>query len=535
MHVLSGTCGFPVMRLSVLRSSERRLAHGAAILLVGGLVSGCSSDAMRFTYDQDGMFTGATNNQRQMIAPEQPFPGDNPTTVAGVDGAHTGSINREAVKPVDLSTKSVTKTELAPVAGTKVAPADSKPLVKVSEPAGVDKTVTGTVAKTDATNEPAALESDPVGWSRAGGTQVTAKEGETIYNLSRRFGVPADVLMKMNGLSDANGLRAGQKIIIPTYVYNSKAPVSAPDSNPKVAGAKSSRGVKTDEPADKLPAGTPPADKVAVLPKTPKLKEGETAQPTESTADKTAEKVETKKLDTDKVAKTGSGAYTVQAGDTLSKIAKKNGVSVVALKQANGLNDGLLKIGQTLKLPAAGEKMAVAPAVDPIITGAAGPAKKAVDSGEIAGYTPPKKAEKTVEDADVDTASVAPDSTGIGKMRWPVRGRVVSSYGKGSGRSNDGIDIAVPEGTPVKAAENGVVIYAGDGLKDFGNTVLVRHENGLVTVYGHASELKVKRGEKVKRGQEIATSGMSGTTDAPKLHFEVRKDSAPVDPGTYLE
>ena len=116
-----------------------------------------------------------------------------------------------------------------------------------------------------------------------------------------------------------------------------------------------------------------------------------------------------------------------------------------------------------------------------------------------------------------------------------MRGRVISSYGSGGGKSNDGIDIAVPEGTPVKAAENGVVIYAGDGLKDFGNTVLVRHENGLVTVYGHASSLEVKRGEKVKRGQEIARSGMSGTTDAPKLHFEVRKDSAPVDPSTFLE
>nr|MBA3447839.1 M23 family metallopeptidase [Pseudaminobacter sp.] len=116
-----------------------------------------------------------------------------------------------------------------------------------------------------------------------------------------------------------------------------------------------------------------------------------------------------------------------------------------------------------------------------------------------------------------------------------VRGRVISGYGKGAGKANDGIDIQVPQGTPIKAAENGVVIYAGDGLKEFGNTVLVRHENGLVTVYGHASELDVKRGEQVKRGQQIAKSGMSGTTDAPKLHFEVRKDSAPVDPATYLE
>ena len=87
-------------------------------------------------------------------------------------------------------------------------------------------------------------------------------------------------------------------------------------------------------------------------------------------------------------------------------------------------------------------------------------------------------------------------------MRWPVRGRVISGFG--AARQEDGIDIAVPEGTPVKAAENGVVIYAGDGLKEFGNTVLVRHENGLVTVYGHASQIEVQRGEKVKRGQEIA-------------------------------
>src|SRR5690606_5358717 len=99
----------------------------------------------------------------------------------------------------------------------------------------------------------------------------------------------------------------------------------------------------------------------------------------------------------------------------------------------------------------------------------------------------------------------------------------------------DGIDIQVPEGTPVKAAENGVVIYAGDGLKEFGNTVLVRHDNGLVTVYGHASELKVSRGDKVKRGQQIASSGMSGVADSPRLHFEVRKNSAPVDPTTFLE
>jgi murein DD-endopeptidase MepM/ murein hydrolase activator NlpD len=229
------------------------------------------------------------------------------------------------------------------------------------------------------------------------------------------------------------------------------------------------------------------------------------------------------------------GTYTVQQGDTLSSIARKTGVGTTALKQANGMKDGLLKIGQTLKVPAGGTVQAAAakpttakPAVDPVTTATTPPAAKTTET--LASYTPPKKDAKVIQQAEDDDA-VAPDATGIGKMRWPVRGRVISGFGSGK----DGVDIAVPEGTPIKAAENGVVIYAGDGLKEFGNTVLVRHENGLVTVYGHASSIEVQRGQKVKRGQEIALSGMSGTTDSPKLHFEVRKNSAPVDPSGYLE
>ena len=132
--------------------------------------------------------------------------------------------------------------------------------------------------------------------------------------------------------------------------------------------------------------------------------------------------------------------------------------------------------------------------MDQVTTGATAPAVKpgavAKSDQAAAAATPPKKAEKVIDDAEKDAAA-APDATGIGRMRWPVRGRVISGFGSGGGKNGDGIDIAVPEGTPVKAAENGVVIYAGDGLKEFGNTVLVRHEDGLVTVYGHASELKV--------------------------------------------
>ena len=121
-------------------------------------------------------------------------------------------------------------------------------------------------------------------------------------------------------------------------------------------------------------------------------------------------------------------------------------------------------------------------------------------------------------------------------FRWPVRGRVIAGFGpKPNGQQNDGINVAVPEGTPIKAAEDGVVAYAGNELKGYGNLVLVRHSNGYVTAYAHASEILVKRGDPVKRGQMIAKAGQTGNVAAPQLHFEIRKGSTPVDPMPFLD
>jgi murein DD-endopeptidase MepM/ murein hydrolase activator NlpD len=126
-------------------------------------------------------------------------------------------------------------------------------------------------------------------------------------------------------------------------------------------------------------------------------------------------------------------------------------------------------------------------------------------------------------------------STGAPQFRWPVRGRVISGFGPiPNGQQNDGINLAVPEGTQVRAAEDGVVAYSGNELKGYGNLVLVRHSDGYVTAYAHASELMVKRGDNVKRGQVIAKSGATGSVNAPQLHFEIRKGSSPVDPTKYL-
>ena len=116
-----------------------------------------------------------------------------------------------------------------------------------------------------------------------------------------------------------------------------------------------------------------------------------------------------------------------------------------------------------------------------------------------------------------------------------MRGRVITGFGpKTSGGQNDGINVAVPEGTPIKAAEDGVVAYAGNELKGYGNLVLVRHSNGFVTAYAHASELTVKKGETMKRGQVIGKAGATGNVTSPQLHFEVRKGATPVDPTQYL-
>jgi murein DD-endopeptidase MepM/ murein hydrolase activator NlpD len=117
------------------------------------------------------------------------------------------------------------------------------------------------------------------------------------------------------------------------------------------------------------------------------------------------------------------------------------------------------------------------------------------------------------------------------EFRWPARGRIIQAYGAGG---NDGINIALPEGTSVKAAEAGIVAYAGNDLKGYGNLVLIRHPNGFVTAYANNGEIDVKRGETVKRGQVIAKSGESGNVASPQLHFELRKGSTPVDPTQYL-
>lgn len=513
------------------------LKRGAALIVLGSLVAGCSSDVSRFTDTK--IFTGSTANQRAIIeAPEnQPYPGD-VIEPAATDGTYTGSVNREALKPVDLTRNDVERSQLDPVTIDE-SRTDRETTVartrdhseSLLEPAGsvrnIDPVETGSVAAKTDRPVPLGDETGDGGWTATGGTQVTLRKNETIYNLSRRFGVPVKAILKVNGIKDPTSVAAGSKIVIPTYVYSRNAPISAPDNDPKVAKANSGRGERTNEPEKKAPTPAPSPEREAILPANAKSRDRET----------TIASNETKSSKSDAISGT---KHKVVSGDTLYDIARKYGTTTERLKNANGLSSGLIRVGQTLRIPAKNETVVakVPDGVDPIVTGTAGPAVgKSRKTNRLPKYTPPtkKKTGELIQEAKADVVGT-PDDSGIGKMRWPARGRVINAYGSvEGGRKNDGIDIALPSGTPVKAAENGVVIYAGDGLKEFGNTVLVRHEDGLVTVYGHASSVSVSRGDKVKRGQEIARSGMSGSADVPKLHFEVRDKSVPVDPAKYLQ
>jgi murein DD-endopeptidase MepM/ murein hydrolase activator NlpD len=231
--------------------------------------------------------------------------------------------------------------------------------------------------------------------------------------------------------------------------------------------------------------------------------------------------------------------HTVGPGETLGSVARKYRVSAREIAVANGTTpETPLKVGTRLTIPvrigarpgaAADGPRPGAPAVaqtkpgQQTYTPAAAP-------GKLASETAPNiRLASPVETPSAEAPNGAP------AFRWPARGRIINNFGaRVNGSPNDGIDLAVPEGTQVRSAEDGVVAYAGNELKGYGNLVLVRHANGFVSAYANASELLVKRNDQVHKGQVILKSGQTGNAAAPQLHFEIRKNSAPVDPMQYL-
>jgi len=253
----------------------------------------------------------------------------------------------------------------------------------------------------------------------------------------------------------------------------------------------------------------------------------------------------------------GEGVHVVAAGETLSSIAHHYRRSRTAIAKANNIEpDAKLHIAQRLIIPGGrpmtahiGALEPTTPArplasqggVTPALAQEADPGPPPSPPSAVVAAAPTGSARVTTATTseplgdDVATEKSGPGSVAAPQFRWPVHGRIISGFGpKTAGQPNDGINLAVPEGTAVKAADDGVVAYAGNELKGYGNLILVRHQNGFVTAYANASELMVRRGDPVKRGQVIARSGQTGTVTSPQLHFEIRKGATPVDPTQYL-
>ncbi len=330
-------------------------------------------------------------------------------------------------------------------------------------------------AAAPATSTAHAVGGSAAGWSAAGGTPVVVANGDTLDTLSRRYGVPSAALLSANGLSSPADVKSGMRIVVPVYNAGGRAVASAP------AAAKESAAKTVADSSAKAKKG---AEHVA------EADDGDTPVKAKKAEDK-ARKAEDRK-----------------AGDKAAEKAKSE-PKTPDVKSATKTEPAQVAKAEPAKTDVSRTA-----------------AKKGVDNTPTASVDPKAPAAKE------PAAPAEADASGSGpEFRWPARGRIIQGFKAGG---NDGIDISVPAGTSVRAAENGVVVYSGDGLKGYGNLVLIKHPNGYVTAYANNAELDVKRGEQVKRGQVIAKSGDTGNVNSPQLHFELRKGSTPVDPTSYL-
>lgn len=211
----------------------------------------------------------------------------------------------------------------------------------------------------------------------------------------------------------------------------------------------------------------------------------------------------------------GKGVFhTVERGQTLWRIAKAYRITVQDLAEVNDVLDpSQIKAGSALWIPGAERVLKVDPA-----------------PSLVAKYDPslpiPPIPEEEPEEA-------APKIVKRARFVWPVKGVLFSRFGVRGGTQHDGIDISAPLGTPVVAADAGEVIYAGT-QRGYGNIVLVKHADGLITIYAHNTENRVKPGERVKKNQTIATVGQTGRASGPHVHFEVREERVPRNPLFFL-
>ncbi|PCJ00295.1 MAG: peptidoglycan-binding protein [Alphaproteobacteria bacterium] len=249
--------------------------------------------------------------------------------------------------------------------------------------------------------------------------------------------------------------------------------------------------------------------------------------------------------------------YKVRVGDTLYHISRLFGVDSSEIARLNNIKSPyIVRAGQVLRLPSVtrktrqvknktvtakssvvekGEALASKSAdADAPIVPQAKPQPAIIKDGVPMPQNKPRY--KKSKNVKISKVTRKPPKRASSKFLRPVRGKVLSRYGaKKSGLHNDGINISAPRGTSVKAAENGVVVYAGNALKGSGNLVLVRHAGQWMTAYGHLDSMSVRKGQVLKRGASLGKIGSTGSVSTPQLHFEVRRGTSALNPSKYME
>ncbi len=236
--------------------------------------------------------------------------------------------------------------------------------------------------------------------------------------------------------------------------------------------------------------------------------------------------------------------HIVAKGDTLYNISKRYNIDLTTLSRLNNLRPPYtLSIGQRLALPgsisstrnmyAENDDEIWLPSKTQTVSTKKSSVKKT--TAAVRKKVTTKKNTYAKKATKKQSYKPSPVKRRTAKFGWPVRGKIISKFGTiGKGRNNDGINIKAAEGTTVRAADKGTIVYAGNELKGFGNLILIRHSGGWITAYAHNQKLLVRKGQKVVKGEKIATVGETGGVNEPQLHFEVRAGKKPVNPLSYL-
>jgi murein DD-endopeptidase MepM/ murein hydrolase activator NlpD len=328
------------------------------------------------------------------------------------------------------------------------------------------------------------------------------KPKDTLYAISRSYGLDIGRIVHLNNLIEPYKIRTGTKLLLPSSAYPTELASANPDDDVKL-------GHSTDMQEPNNHSRDVVANDLVVLGSGP-------------------EKIATSSLPD---AKSEEIVPTGKAINKSNEVALGDEIKAHDLKEKNKTDEVILggKVKKSVKDPAPESE-------EVIFTGAV--AKKA---GNVLAAKPVESV-KMPSKIIVEENTPAPKSfpivqteNALTEFLWPTKGKIVSQFGpKQGGLYNDGINIAAKEGASIKAADKGEVVYSGNELRGYGNLVLVKHANGFVTAYAHAQKIVVKKGDEVEKGQTIAYVGNTGHVSKPQLHFSIRKGRKALDPQKYL-